>query len=304
MMVDIDINEITSVLKNTLLELNITDFTINIYKAYTNIIINGGDNRRIIIYDDTICIVYGKSIFRNDKYDIIDWLIDRNELVPLVTALVKKRFGKCDTDNNFYKNQFRLFQNQQLKSYRKPFCESYFDLAWGWGKGHDWHLWFRIIYVIYGKKRYFDLIRGPKIDPCYDLRNMQTTVSSSNRRHLDLIKGPKIESVIDSKGIQITADVEKITRMVEKILIDLNINGFEIHKPSENHSYVVIDKLRNDKVITIDNKEIFIQYNAYLFGRYYTPDYINAEHIKNENELENELCKIIKTRFANYMVVK
>jgi hypothetical protein len=97
-------------------------------------------------------------------------------------------------------------------------------------------------------------------------------------------------------------NVEQITSIIEKILIELNIRNYKIYKYyDEDHSYVTIDESNGDKYINVDYGEILIVDKKYLFGRFVSPDYINVKQINNENELVGKLQKIIKKRFASYI---
>lgn len=99
----IDIEQTTYLLKNFLTKFNVDEFKIDKYKEYTYIIINETVPKRIEIYDDTICVVYGKNIFGNEKYDLIDWLADESELIPEILILINERFKEYCIDENFCK---------------------------------------------------------------------------------------------------------------------------------------------------------------------------------------------------------
>jgi hypothetical protein len=264
------IDQIASVAVDYLNELNVHEYQVEKKVGYTNIIINKAKCKWIVIYDDTICIAYGKNLFGNIKSDIIFWLKNEKEIVFVIKSLIGKRFGK----NNYINDDSKISRKFSWKNF--IFNKRYLELNWGWGKGADWHYSYRILVILFNNPIcYIELIKGPKI------------VYSANHKS---VATKNLFSII------------QVTSLIEKTLIELNIMRFATYHCDDNYSYVVIDESRKDKYINIDHEEIEITYNKSKYLPIYSRQTIYLPNIANETELTAKLRDIISLKFADYIM--
>ena len=103
---------------------------------------------------------------------------------------------------------------------------------------------------------------------------------------------------------QMKITVDQIFEAIEEVFLKLTIKEYNTIKCGDDYAYIKLGEQNSDKCIDIDidEKEIRIVCKKYCFGRIYSPDIIYIDQIMNKFELTESLHKIIKTRYAEYII--